>query len=402
MHIARIGIMGGSFNPVHLRHIQIAECALKEAKLSRVLFIPTGNPPHKHTELAPAEDRLEMTRLATEGRAAFAVSDVEIERSGVIYTVDTLKILKQRFPKADFFYIIGEDTLLDLPNWRNPDGVFSMCRFLVCRRSSMDASQHPICKELEERGARFQYLSLPPEDVSATAVREALARGEEPPALQPQVLEYIRLMGLYGTTPYLANGRAVYEKLRKDLNDRRLYHSLLVAYTARLLARKHGLDENAAAIAGLLHDCAKCMPLSEMQQIAKEHRLLLDKETLHNGSLLHGYVGATLAEVSYGVTDPNVLSAIACHTMGKVGMLPLDMVLFLADKIEPSRHSYPALETVRTLADTSLIAAMRCAMQNTLTYVLAQKTIPHPTTKRVADWLGHMESQENQRSEIHE
>lgn len=130
---------GGSFNPIHDRHIAIAASALAEARLSRVIFLPTGNPPHKRPEgLEEAEHRFEMTRLATLREPHFTASRMELDREGVIYTVDTLTLLKKQMPNAEFFYIIGEDTLLDLPNWRTPDKVFPLCTFLVCRRTTAD------------------------------------------------------------------------------------------------------------------------------------------------------------------------------------------------------------------------------------------------------------------------
>ncbi|NCB32256.1 MAG: nicotinate-nicotinamide nucleotide adenylyltransferase, partial [Clostridia bacterium] len=112
----RIGLMGGSFNPIHNRHLELAVCAMREAKLSRVFFIPTGNPPHKHEGLAPAEQRYEMTRLATLRFPGFEATRVELDRPGIIYTLDTLLQLKKQYKDADFDYIIGEDTMLDLPN----------------------------------------------------------------------------------------------------------------------------------------------------------------------------------------------------------------------------------------------------------------------------------------------
>ena len=96
----RIGIMGGSFNPIHERHMELACSALAEYRLNRVLFIPTGNPPHKHDGLAPAEDRYEMTRLAVSGKPGFGASRVELDRKGVIYTVDTLTRLSRQTPGA--------------------------------------------------------------------------------------------------------------------------------------------------------------------------------------------------------------------------------------------------------------------------------------------------------------
>lgn len=397
----RIGIMGGSFNPIHDRHIQIAACAKREQQLDRIIFLPTGNPPHKRDGLADAEYRFEMTRLSVVGTQGFTASRMEIDREGVIYTVDTLTRLKKQMPNAELYYIIGEDTLMDLPNWRKPDKVFTLCRFLVCRRSSESLEDNPVMKALQARGADFTFLGLEAENVSATAEREALEHGQQPGNVRPQVLEYIRIMGLYGCCESPRGAAQMYPRLKQTLSDRRLVHSLLVAYTARSLARLHGVDQDTASMAGLLHDCAKCMPLKTLQQIAQENRLLLDKETLQSENLLHGPVGAVVAERDYGIVDPNILSAIRCHTTGKVGMLPLDMIVFLADKIEPSRRSYPALEVVRELAQTDLVAALRYSLESTLDYVRRQKTEPHPTTQRVADWLARIDKQhEKERIEL--
>jgi nicotinate-nucleotide adenylyltransferase len=383
----RIGLMGGSFNPIHERHLALAACALTEAGLTRILFIPTGTPPHKHDGLADAEHRFEMTRLAVMQESLFNASRMEIDRKGVTYTVDTLTQLHRQMPGAEFYTIIGEDTLLDLPNWHTPDRVFELCAFLVCRRDTQDAGEHPAVQEMRARGARFEFLSLPPADVSSTAIRQRLARGETPEELPLQVFEYIRIMGLYGVPPLPGGAAGMYPALRAALSEKRLLHSLLVAATARRLALLHGLNADQCELAGLVHDCAKCMPLQTLQRIARDRRLLLDKETLANENLLHGPVGAVVAETEYGVRDPNILSAVRCHTTGRVGMLPADMVLYLADKIEPSRRYYPALPAIRSLAEESLVKATLLLLQSTEAYVTRQREALHPSSERVIDWL---------------
>ncbi|MDD3335629.1 MAG: nicotinate-nucleotide adenylyltransferase [Eubacteriales bacterium] len=388
----RIGIMGGSFNPVHERHIEMARGALEELKLDRILFMPTGNPPHKHDELADAEHRYEMTRLAVLDKPGLFTSRLELEREGVIYTVDTLTLLRKQHPNADLFFLIGEDTMADLLNWRKPDKVFTLCTFAVCCRSTSEPRTNPVYRQLVLRGAHLVFLTLPPDNVSSTEIRVSLAAGKEPEHLPPQVMEYIRIMGLYHVPQSPVGADQLYPKLRQALSEKRLVHSLLVADTARKLALRYHEDPERAELAGLLHDCAKCMPLTVQQAIAQKQRLLLDKEIVQSENLLHGYVGAAVAEESYGVTDPNVLAAIRCHTTGKVGMLPLDMILFLADKIEPSRRSYPALEEVRRLAEENLIDAMRYSLLSTLDYVRKQNRTPHPTTQRVVDWLNRLQN----------
>jgi len=391
----RIGIMGGSFNPIHKRHLEMAACARREFGLDRVMFLPTGNPPHKRAGLEDAEDRYEMTRLAVYGHQGFTASRMEIDREGIIYTVDTLTKLLKQMPDTAIDYIIGEDTLHDLPNWRKADKVFTMCRFLVCCRTSEEVRNDPIIAQLEARGATFAFMTLPPSKVSSTSVRSKLERGEDAPELPEQVEEYIRLKGLYCTKASPEGAAQLYSKLKNALSDKRLVHSLLVAHTARELARLHGFNEERAAWAGLLHDCAKCMPLAAMQRVARDNRLLLDKETLQSGNLLHGPAGAVVAEKEYGITDPIVLSAIRCHTTGKVGMLPIDMIVFLSDKIEPSRRSYPVLEEVRALAKEDLTKAMLHSLVSTLEYVRSQNTEPHPTTQKVADWLQRIVASQN-------
>lgn len=387
----RIGVMGGSFNPIHERHVEMARAAQKEFALDRLIFLPTGNPPHKRQGLADAEDRYEMTRLAVFGLPGCAASRMELDRQGVIYTVDTLSAMQKQWPGAELYYIIGEDTLLDLPNWHKPDKVFTLCRFLVCCRTSEELEKLPLTRKLTSRGAKLHFLSLPPREISATEVRRKLAAGEPTEELFPQVQEYIRVMGLYGCKPLRADGRAVYERLKQSLSDKRLMHSLLVADTARKLALLHGADPDTAELAGLLHDAAKCLPLGEMQHIVREKRLLLDRETLQSGNLLHGPAGAVLAQDAFGVTDPNILSAIRYHTIGKVGMLPLDLIVYLADKIEPSRRPYPALEEARRLAQTDLAAAVRHLMESSMAYVRAQGAEPHPVTLKAAEWLKRLE-----------
>lgn len=387
MERERIGVMGGSFNPIHERHLEMALNAKKEWKLDRLIFLPSGNPPHKREGLAPAEQRYEATRLSICDVPGAEASRMEIDRDGVIYSVDTLTLMKKRYENAQIYYIIGEDVMLDLPNWRKPDKVFGLCQFIVCCRSTQTPKKHPVYKELTKRGAKLHFLSLPPRELSSTLLRERLARGESPAEIRPQALEYIRLMGLYGTKPCVSQGAQLYSKLKKALSDKRLLHSLLVAYTARRLALLHGLDAEQAELAGLLHDCAKCLPLAQQQAVAREHRLLLDKQALQSESILHGYAGAVLAETVYGVDDPNVLAAIRCHTTGRVGMLPLDMAVYLADKIEPSRRSYEALEEIRLLAESDLLAATIRSLESTLEFVEERGGTAHPATRGTLEWL---------------
>ncbi len=384
----RIGIMGGSFNPIHRRHLQIAACALDEVQLDRILFIPNGNPPHKNSELADPLHRYEMTRLAVMPYDKFSVSDIEQVNNGIMYTADTLKKLHGRYKDAEFFFIIGEDSLFELEHWMRPLEVFALCSFVVCMRYHHDISDHPYVKGLQSKGAVFHYLSLDPLDISASAIRRQIKDGTISDALlTPEVCEYIRVMHLYGCTEILPNADHDYGMLKESLSDSRLLHSLAVAYTAHRLALIHHLDVETCEMAALLHDCAKCIPLKEQQMIACEAKLKLSATELRSVGLLHGPVGAVIAQTKYGIDDPVILTAIATHTTGYVGMTALDMVIFLADKIEPYRKPFPALESIRSLARQDLYKATYSTIQSSIQYVTNASQPLHPATHDILQWL---------------
>ena len=140
------------------------------------------------------------------------------------------------------------------------------------------------------------------------------------------------------------------EKLFRDLNPRRFTHSLSVAQYSRDLALRHGISALQAEQAGLLHDCAKCMPLKEMRRIATQHSLTNDPAVLESNALMHSLVGAWVARNEYGMADPEVLEAISYHNTGHAGMSRLAMCVCLSDSIEPTRSDYPHLAQIRALS----------------------------------------------------
>ena len=183
----RVGLMGGSFDPIHLGHIAIAREARDALQLSHVLFLPSGRPPHKaHLGASPAQ-RLEMTRLAVEPLPWAQASDVEVCRQGTIYTVDTLQILSSQHPEAAFYYIIGADTLLDLPNWRNTQKVCTLCRFICQHRPGVaDEAIGTALEDLRSRyGAQVHLVPASGPDISSTEIRRRVARGQSTEGLLP-------------------------------------------------------------------------------------------------------------------------------------------------------------------------------------------------------------------------
>ncbi len=384
----RIGIMGGSLDPVHDGHLFMARSAIVSAGIDRVLMLPSGNPPHK-PHVTPGEDRWRMLCAACAGQEGLEPCREELDRPGIIFTVDTLTILKEKYPKAEFYYLIGADTLMELKNWREYGRVLQLCRFLVFPRTSR-WSRTELENERDRLtllGGRIQWLEAEVPTVSSTGVREAIQSGRPTPHLPIAVQEYAEACGLYGASPRILEARAWLEKLHTALTPKRFAHTLSVAATARQLALRHGADPLRAEMAGLLHDCAKCLPLKDMQRIARDNRLTDDPGEMETGALLHAIVGKHVARTEYGVTDEAVLSAIRSHTTGLPGMSKTDMAVWLADAIEPTRAPYPMLEELRAMAEVSLEKAILLSMESSLAYLRKKGWTISPVTAQTAAWL---------------
>ena len=172
----------------------------------------------------------------------------------------------------------------------------------------------------------------------------------------------------------------ILKKLKRTLDSQRYTHTLGVEETAVRMAQTFGEDTNLASLAGLLHDCAKYLPINELRRLVMEGCPDADAEEMETESVLHAPAGMVLAQREYGVQDPQILSAIRKHTLGDVKMSALDALIYTADFIEPNRKAFPGLEEARRLAETDIFAAaLKCA-ELTNTYVNSQGKTAHPRT----------------------
>ena len=191
----KLGILGGTFDPIHIGHLAIAREARDRLDLGRVLFIPSFAPPHKEQDsVAAAEERLAMVRLAVQGEDRFEASDMEIRRGGRSYTVQTLREVAGNLPVGELPYLItGADSLIEVVAWREVDEVFRLCRFVGVTRPGFDIAQAP---EAYRRQALI--LTGPHVDVSSTGLRNRIAEGRPIRGLVPDSVEaYIHDRGLY-------------------------------------------------------------------------------------------------------------------------------------------------------------------------------------------------------------
>jgi nicotinate-nucleotide adenylyltransferase len=194
--LGRVGILGGTFDPVHTVHLDIANAAIAQCALDRVLFVVAARPPHKRgATFAAPEARYAMVAAALSGADRLEPSRIELDRSGPSYTVETLRALRARYPAGDLCLILGMDSLIDLPGWREPDEILRLARLLVVPRPG-DAA---IPRELV---GRFEMLRFPAADLSSTEIRRRVAAGEAIDGLVPDcVRRFIFDRGLYGARP---------------------------------------------------------------------------------------------------------------------------------------------------------------------------------------------------------
>ena len=189
----RIGVLGGTFDPIHQTHVAIGRTALEHKSLDRVLFVVSADPPHKErNEITPADDRYAMVEAALASEPGMEPCDLELHREGPSYMADTLTALRALYPDAEFFLIIGQDALIDLPGWYAPGVILREARLLVLPRPS---EARPIPAVLD---GHYEMLPFAQSPMSSTEVRQRLTDGDPAAdSLPPGVIQIVEKRGLY-------------------------------------------------------------------------------------------------------------------------------------------------------------------------------------------------------------
>ena len=189
---SKIGIFGGTFDPIHRGHLDLARHALKQFRLTKVLFVPALIPPHKSArrDMTPAPYRYRMVETAVREEPQFEVSDIEFSRPEISYTVDTLRTLKKFYPSSELYLILGADSLAEIPKWREADEIVKLARLLVARRPGVTVVLPPYS---------VQWIDMSECSLSSSEIRQAISRGDLlPDEIVPQdVQDYIQKMQLY-------------------------------------------------------------------------------------------------------------------------------------------------------------------------------------------------------------
>ena len=199
----KIGIMGGKFDPVHNGHLLLAESAYEQFHLDRVIFLPSGNPPHKeNVSYLDAEHRVNMVKLAIADNYHFGLSLEEVERPGITYTADTLRDMRKKEPATEFYFIIGADSLFTFETWHQPERICKYCTILVATREGHDSNE--VANKINELRklykADFFRIISPDFDISSRLIRERFASKRSVKYFIPQAVEkYIRDNELYSS-----------------------------------------------------------------------------------------------------------------------------------------------------------------------------------------------------------
>lgn len=335
----RIAVFGGSFDPPHSQHIRLAEAAVAELQLDKLLVMPAHTPPHKPwKKLSPNADRLEMCRIAFAGVKNAEICDYEIEKGGTSYTYLTCRHLKEKYANAEIFWLVGTDMLRDFPTWKNPEDILSNVTLAVCGRNEqfgwVEKEQEIFYRRFGKKFVWLQYNALA---VSSTKIRVLAGAGMRlTPYTTEEVERYVYEKGLFS----IPNA----DKALSLESEKRRAHSLRVAELAASRAHSLKIPERQAIAAALFHDCAKNLD----ENSPWLDGFILPKEWGEvPAAVAHQFQGGFVAE-KLGVTDKDVLNAVRYHTSARENMSELEKLIFLADMLEEERV-YDGVNELRQL-----------------------------------------------------
>ena len=310
----KIGIMGGTFDPIHYAHLATAEFIRDNYKLDKILFIPSGNPPHKKGNITDKYDRYNMVLLSTVNNDDFIVSDIEIKREKSTYTIDTLKVLKQIYKNAEIYFITGADAICDIETWKDVEGNFKLANFIAATRPGISLLRaNEKIKELKDKyNANIESVYVPSLDISSTYIREQLNKHKTIRYLVPELVQ-----------EYIYNKK-------------------------------------------LAHDCAKYLNKDEVKYYVDKYKIVLDEIEKDNLALSHSLIGSYIAKYEFGINDKDIINAIKYHTTGKEDMDIIEKIIYIADLIEEDRD-FPGVEELRDLVyNKELDKALLISFNNTL------------------------------------
>ena len=303
----RIGLFGGSFDPIHTGHIEVAKQVRKQLALHEVWFLPTVETPLKKHLIASFSQRCQMIQLAIKPYSYFKLHQEESRLPQPSYTINLVTYLQLKYPDVQFYWIIGDDQYEQLDKWYQIEELKQKVQFVVVNRHLTAIEKNPD----------YKWVRIAPHPASSSAIR-----GGDFSYLYPTVVQYINDQVLYYS-----------EFIDQYMSEYRYKHVLAMTELAVDLAKRHAANPNLAKLAGLLHDIAKDMPKEEAFLFMKDYFPEYQEEP---EAIWHQYIGAYLAKHKFQVRNKQVLKAIYHHTLGTSSGL-LSKIIYCADKTDDTR-----------------------------------------------------------------
>ena len=387
----KIGIYGGTFNPLHTGHLHGAKQAIEALDLDKLILIPDRIAPHKQMPEGSAtpEQRMEMLRIATKNEPKMEVSDIELKREGKSYSYLTVEQISREYPDAKLYLLMGTDMFTSFHTWMEPDRITAKATLAVMYRGDKGEAEaiEETKAQMESRGVEVVLIKNDAIAISSTQMRRLLAFQCAGPFLPEGVEDYIRSQGLYDSTAQWKNLpmdelEAIVIRL---LNPNRVAHVLGCRDTAAEMARHWGVNEVDAARAGLLHDITKAIDGPLQLTLCGEYGTILSEFGQRYPKTLHALTGSLVADRIFGENEA-VVSAICHHTTGKGDMTTLEKIIYVADYMEPCRN-FPGVEELRCLAFSDLDGALRLGLEMTIENLISRKLEISPESREALDWL---------------
>jgi nicotinate-nucleotide adenylyltransferase len=389
----RYAILGGSFNPIHMGHLFLADTVLSAFGYDRVILVPAYTSPFKPgAEGASPGDRMDMLIASIPAAPRLTIDDCEIRREGVSYTIDTIRDILERYrPDGKPGLILGDDLTRDFHKWRGADEIVSLTDIIIGHRLSAEDIPFPY----PHRRLENEIVEL-----SSGNVRDRIGNGEAWRYLVPPGARFIiedrflygfnkpedRAGPLSAVSVELIAG--IETSVRKMISPSRFLHSRNVALLARDLCVRYGarlgLDPLSGYLAGIAHDMCKSLPEAELVRLTKKDGKPVSKLERKKPTLLHARAAAVLLRERFGIHNQDILEAIRLHTMADMEMGPLAKAVFIADKIEVSREQVsPALRNPGSFGDLDTLFA--AVLNETVTYLRSRSLTLSKGTLRLLE-----------------
>ena len=367
--MAKTGIFGGAFDPVHNAHLDMAKTAL-DYGLDKIVFVPSGIPPHKKCNVSFI-DRINMLELAVADEERFEVCTLEYELGGVNYACDVIPRLKEKY--GEISYIIGGDSLIDLKKWKDPEKLIKLTAFTVFPRADRQEEFEKALEYWRGKGADITVVDKTPKAVSSTCVRY-LINMDKTDDIPVKVADYIKTNGLYARYADKA------AKLKDEVLPKTYDH---IARTCECALRLNfecslGLDNDEVFLSAMLHDCAK-LRCRNAHDTSKVPAASVGSEVEHQ------FYGAVVAKEEYGIKDERILNAIACHRTSKPAMNTLDKLIFCADMLEDARD-FTGVEGLRKLIREDFEKGFKACLKRSYDYLIEKNCYIYPLTQEAVDY----------------